>query len=81
MKIKDILNKLEVDRKDVMFFYKAFVDERPIEIDIIQTTSSGSSEIIRLTQIEGRKHYAGFWVKTGDIWVKTGDIFKKLKEI
>lgn len=81
MKLKDILNKLEVDRKDVKFFYKAFVDERPVEIDIIQVTSRGESEIIRLTQILGRKHYAGFWVNTGDIWVKTKDTFKQLKDI
>ncbi len=81
MKIKDVLDKLELKKSDVKFFYKAFVDERPVEIDIIQVTSRGKSEIIRLTQIEGRKTYSGFWVNTGDIWIKTKDTFKQLKDI
>lgn len=80
MKIKEVLDKLELKKSDVKFFYKAFVDERPVEIDIIQT-SRDQSEIIRLTQIEGRKTYSGFWVNTGDIWIKTKDTFKQLKDI
>ncbi len=77
--IKEVLATLGVSKSDVKFYYKATLDKEPVEVSIIQS-SNGKTEIIRLTQIEERTSYAGFFVNTGDIWIETDKFFKQIKD-
>ena len=41
MFIKDFLKKINVDKSDVSFFYKNITDEKPVEIEIINSNKNG----------------------------------------
>lgn len=71
MYIKDFLKKVELDKSEVSYFYKNITDEKPVEIEIINSNKNGDCEIIRLTQINGRTDYAGFSTTINTIWIKT----------
>ncbi len=71
MYIKDFLKKIDVDKLDVSFFSKNITDERPVEIKIINSNKNGDCEIIRLSQINDRVYYAGFFTTINTIWIKT----------
>jgi len=61
MHIKDFLKIVNVDKSDTSYFYKNITDEKPVEIEIINSYKNGDCEIIRLSQINGRTKYAGFF--------------------
>jgi hypothetical protein len=52
--------------------------ERPVEIEIINSNKNGECEIIRLTQINGRTDYAGFFTTINTIWIKTPTRFLQI---
>jgi hypothetical protein len=78
MYIKDFLKKVELDKSEVSYFYKNSIDERPFEIKIINSNKNGECEIIRLTQINGRTDYAGFFTTINTIWIKTPTRFVQI---
>ena len=78
MYIKDFLKKVELDKSEVSYFYKNSSDEKPVEIEIINSNKNGECEIIRLTQINGRTHYAGFFTTINTIWIKTPTRFVQI---
>jgi len=78
MFIKDFLKKIDVDKDVVSYFYKNSTDERPVEIEIINSNKNGECEIIRLTQINGRTDYAGFFTTINTIWIKTPTRFLQI---
>ena len=41
MYIKDFLKKVELDKSEVSYFYKNSIDERPVEIKIINSNKNG----------------------------------------
>lgn len=78
MFIKDLLKKVELDKSEVSYFYKNRTDEKPTEIEIINSNKNGDCEIIRLTQINGRTDYAGCFIPIGIIWIKTPTRFVQI---
>lgn len=47
-------------------YYKSIIDEKPVEVEIIQTHKK-RVEIIRKSRIGNRKKYAGFWVDKKEV--------------
>lgn len=78
MLIKDFFKKVNLNYNDVTFYYKNITDDKPVEIRIINSTKSGNCEIIRLSQINGRERYAGFFVPINTLWIKTDTKFTQI---
>jgi hypothetical protein len=78
MLVKDFLKKVNLNYSDVTFYYKNITDDKPVEVEIINSTRSGDCEIIRLSQINGRKHYGGFFVPINILWIKTDNKFTQI---
>lgn len=78
MYIKDFLKKVDVDKDVVSYFYKNTTDEKPVEIEIINSNKNGECEIIRLNQINGRTQYAGFFTTINTICIKTPTRFLQI---
>lgn len=78
MLVKDFLKKVNLNYSDVTFYYKNITDDKPVEVEIINSTRSGDCEIIRLSQINGRTNYAGFFVPINILWVKTDNKFTQI---
>jgi hypothetical protein len=78
MFIKDFLKKVDLDKSGVSYFYKNTTDEKPVEIEIINSNKNGECEIIRLTQINERIDYAGFFTTINTIWIKTPTRFVQI---
>lgn len=78
MHIKDFLKIVNVDKSDTSYFYKNITDEKPVEIEIINSYKNGDCEIIRLSQINGRTKYAGFFTTINTIWIKTPTRFVQI---
>jgi len=50
------------------YYYQNITDEKPVKVTVIQYADKGRRvEIIRDTQIKGRKTFAGFWVWTTEL--------------
>jgi hypothetical protein len=81
MELKDFLRKAGLNSSEVSFFYKNRTDERPVEVKIIQSNKKGIWEIIRLTQINGRTDYAGFFTTINTIWIKTPSRFLQVGKL
>jgi hypothetical protein len=86
MDLKSFLKITSLKSHEVSFFYKSRVDEKPIEVRIIQSNNKkGLWEIIRESQIQGRTEYAGFFTSFSTLLVKTSSRFlqvdKFLKEL
>ena len=48
--------------------YKGITDVKPVKVTVIQYGDKGRRvEIIRNTQIKGRKSFAGFWVDKDEL--------------
>lgn len=78
MLVKDFLKKVNLNYNDVTFYYKNVTDDKPVEIKIINSTKAGDCEIIRLSQINGREHYAGTFVPINVLWIKTDTKFTQI---
>jgi hypothetical protein len=78
MTLKDFLKKVSLSKNEVSFYYKNITDDVHAEVEIINSTSKGQCEIIRLSQINGRTNYAGFFVPIRTIWVKTPHSFEQI---
>lgn len=50
------------------YYYQNIVDDKPVKVTVIQYSANRKRvEIIRNSQINGRKYFSGFWVNTTEL--------------